>query len=115
MVAKDTKNEYVEVNRIWNAGDVIEIIYSLEKEFVRYTGSEQLEDYERYALFYGPYLMALKSESEEDVPVLDVDSRTLDITENGESVEILINEKQKFVPYIKIRDDQKFCCFPAYK
>lgn len=115
LIAKDNRNEYAEINRIWTAGDVIEITYSLEKEFVRYTGSEQLEDHERYALFYGPYLMALKGEFEEEVPILDVDLNTLDITENEDTFEIFINEKQKFVPYIKVRDDQKFCCFPAYK
>lgn len=115
LIAKDKKSEYVEVNRIWTVGDIIEITYSLKKEFIRYTGCEQLEDHERHALFYGPYLMALTGEFDEDVPILDINSEKCDITEREDTFEITINERQKFVPYIKIRDDQKFCCFPAYK
>ncbi len=105
---------YAAMQRVWTAGDQIAVTFAPEIRTVCYTGIEQPEDgTKRYALFYGPYLMALTDVPEGIVPHLDIRADALDLKKREDGV-LTANEDIKFVPYWMIQDDTAFNCFPAY-
>jgi DUF1680 family protein len=50
---------YVSLNRTWTTGDTIQFTLPMELKLTRYTGLDKIEGHERFALEYGPILMAL--------------------------------------------------------
>ncbi len=107
--------DYESIEREWKDGDTVVVTFRPEYRISRYTGAEQLEsNAPRYALLYGPYLMALVG-SEEDVPTLNVDPMELKVRKVKDSIVIKLEGKMKFVPYYEIGDAVKLCVFPAFK
>ncbi len=105
---------YETLQRVWTTGDRMTVTFVPEIRTVCYTGVEQPEDgQKRYALFYGPYLMALVDVPEGSIPHLDILADSLDLEKREDGV-LTINENIKFVPYWMIQDDTTFNCFPAY-
>ena len=109
-----TCGTYATVQKVWTAGDTITVTFVPEIRTVCYTGIEQPEDgQKRYAMFYGPYLMALTDVPEGTIPHLDICVSTLK-PEKSENGVLIVNENAKFVPYWMIQEDTAFSCFPAY-
>lgn len=105
---------YETLQRAWSAGDRIIMTFVPEIRTLCYTGVEQPEDgKKRYALFFGPYLMALTDVSEGSIPQLDISVSALE-TEKGTDGILTVNKEAKFVPYWMIQEDTTFNCFPAY-
>ncbi len=105
---------YATLQRVWTAGDRITVTFTPEIRTVCYTGIEQPEDgQKRYALFYGPYLMALTDVPEGSIPRLDIRVSALKPEKREDGV-LTVNENAKFVPYWMIEDETTFNCFPAY-
>ena len=78
----------------------------------KYTGLNQDEDYDRYALMYGPLLMALVGESHIDLPPEElVENLTLNYKGN---LQFPVNGMQntKYVPYFLIGEEH-FTCYPT--
>ena len=60
-IATGKPGTYVTVNRQWRKGDVISFTLPMDYKMTKYTGLEQSPNHERYALEYGPILMAYVS------------------------------------------------------
>lgn len=50
---------YVTLDRTWSTGDTIRFTLPMELKLTRYTGLDQIAGHERFALEYGPVLLAL--------------------------------------------------------
>jgi DUF1680 family protein len=50
---------YVTLDRDWSTGDAITFTLPMEFRLTRYTGADKIEGHERFALEYGPVLLAL--------------------------------------------------------
>jgi DUF1680 family protein len=50
---------FVTLNRRWSTGDTVRFTLPMELKLTRYTGLDKIEGYERFALEYGPVLLAL--------------------------------------------------------
>lgn len=50
---------YVTLDRRWSTGDAIRFTLPMELKLTRYTGLDKIEGHERFALEYGPVLLAL--------------------------------------------------------
>ena len=111
-----TCGTYATLQRVWTVGDTITVTFVPEIRTVCYTGIEQPDDGTmRYAMFYGPYLMALTEVPEGGIPRLNtrVSDLELEKREDG-ALTVKGNAGLKFVPYWSIPDDTTFCCFPSY-
>ncbi len=107
--------EFVAVSRIWQAGDQIEIIFSPRLRCVRYTGAEQSDDgAPRYALVYGPYLLACVDYEGEDIPRLQARADELHWQKNGQVIKLISHPQLRFIPYYTVADGQRFCCYPVF-
>jgi DUF1680 family protein len=106
---------FITLNRTWKKGDTITFNLPYALKAVPYTGFDQAETGERYCLFYGPVLLALKgSFDEKDIPRIALDPR-----DPGKGLEsrgdIRFGLKDKtgweFIPYYAVQDEV-FTCFP---
>jgi len=69
---------YVALSQKWNNGDKITFVLPMDFRLTKYTGEEQFPDRDRYALEYGPILMAyVNMKGEKDNLTLSVDSKKL--------------------------------------
>lgn len=50
---------YVTLDRTWSTGDTVRFTLPMQLKLTRYEGLDQIEGHERYALEYGPVLLAL--------------------------------------------------------
>jgi DUF1680 family protein len=50
---------FVTLNRRWSTGDTVRFTLPMELKLTRYTGLDKIEGHERFALEYGPVLLAL--------------------------------------------------------
>ena len=115
-------DSFVSISRNWAAGDQITVIFTPERRLVRYTGAEQMRDGvptppgdPRYALFCGPYLMALTGDYKVEVPILRADPRGLEaVVEGRDLITVPVDDRLRFVPYHLV-DREKFCVYVAYK
>ena len=110
---------YLSLDRTWSEGDTISFTLPIGFTTVKYTGLEQIEgNYDRYALMYGPMLMALQGDlsGPGGVPQITVapdDLPGLLTPVEGNPLEYNITgyPRYKYMPYWKI-EDQPFTCFP---
>jgi hypothetical protein len=59
QAATGQPGSYVTLDRAWATGDTIAFALPMEFRLSRYTGLDKIEGHERYALEYGPVLLAL--------------------------------------------------------
>ncbi len=110
---------YLELTRKWSNGDVVGFTLPVGFSTVRYSGLDQVEgNHDRYALKYGPVLMALCGDltgpggvprlatSAKDLPHLlePVAGRPLEFT-------IRKHPRYRYAPYWMV-DQETFTCFP---
>ena len=121
---------YLPIEKIWqgNAIHTIEFELPFGWKSTKYTGIEQLAGYERYALEYGPLLMAAVSDATE----LNQGENYLDLFKlklnPGDFNSWLIEDKDKnstrykikdhdnlsYMPYFEVETDSYFTCYPLY-
>jgi DUF1680 family protein len=108
---------YVTLSREWKTGDAISFTLPMDFRMTRYTGEERNPKHERYALEYGPILMAYVSmngqkdnlkfpiSAEKLIKSLKtVVGKPLHFTVNG-------NNDFEYMPYLEVQDEP-FTCFP---
>jgi len=109
---------YVAIDRTWSTGDRIQFRLPMELKLTRYTGIDKIEGHERYALEYGPILMALVGE----------DDAMLKLTAAQKAEDILARIKEdplrplhfsieghpnlSYIPYWQVLTE-RFTCFPV--
>ena len=115
----ETPGSYLALERTWSDGDTIAFTLPIGFTPIRYTGLDQIPgNYDRYALMYGPVLMALVGDLEgpggvpriaaapEDLP--DLLSR---VGESSLEHHIRGYPGYRYRPYWQI-DTEPFTCFP---
>ena len=108
---------YVTLDRQWNNGDAISFTLPMNFRMTKYDGEERDLNHKRYALEYGPLLMAYVSMKGQPGNIMltispdklikslkAVDGKPLHFTVNG-------NSDFEYMPYFEVQDEQ-FTCFP---
>jgi DUF1680 family protein len=109
---------YVTLDRTWSTGDTVAFTLPMQLKLSRYTGLDKIEGHERFALEYGPILLAL----------IGSDSATLKVPGGRRPEEILKRIKQdpdrplhfmidghpeyKYIPYWQVVTEP-FTCYPV--
>ncbi len=109
---------YAVIDRAWKTGDVVRFKLPMQLKLTRYIGLDKLEGHERYALEYGPVLMAL----------IGSDSAALNVTGGRGVNDILTKIKEDpyrplhfsiegypefaYIPYWQVITEP-FTCYPV--
>ncbi len=108
---------YVTLDRTWSTGDTIRFTLPMQLKLTRYTGLDQIEGHPRFALEYGPVLLAL------------VGSDSAVLTASGARPETILDRLQpdpfrplhfnidghpqfRYIPYWQVLTEP-FTCFPV--
>jgi len=108
---------YVSLSQTWKNGDKISFILPADFRLTKYTGEEQLPDRERFALEYGPILMAyVNMKGEKDNLALTMDPKKLIKNlkpVSGKPLHFTLNGNNDFeyMPYFEVQSEP-FSCFP---
>ena len=117
LAASGKPGSYVVLDRTWRSGDTISFTLPVAFRLTRYTGMDKIEGHERYALEYGPILMAI--EDSEDARLLARGTNAEDFLKQltpsfGRPLhfEIAGNQQHHYAPYFAIKNDP-FTCYPV--
>jgi len=108
---------YVTLSRAWKTGDAISFTLPMEFKMTRYTGEERDPKHERYALEYGPILMAYVSmDGQKENLTLPVSAEKLIKSLKGVAGKPLhftvnANNSFEYMPYLEVQDES-FTCYP---
>jgi DUF1680 family protein len=109
---------YVTLDRSWRTGDAISFTLPMDFRVNRYTGMEAAGQ-AQYALEYGPILMALAGEVDEQggatVRAAAADLPKLLRPKAGQPLHFAIDgdARYEYLPYWQVVADQLFTCYPA--
>jgi DUF1680 family protein len=109
-----TPGTYLTLDREWAAGDTIAFTLPMAFRFTKYTGADQVAGHERYAIEYGPFLMAAVglADSELLAPglpgIMDLAARFHKVPEHP--LHYTIGEVE-IMPYFQVTSES-FSCFP---
>ncbi len=116
--ATGSAGSYVTLDRVWRTGDTISFTLPMDFRMTRYTGAEA-SGQERYALEYGPILMALVGDVDEQGGAT-VRAASSDLVKRlrpkaGQQLHFAIDgdPRYEYLPYWQVVADQLFTCFPA--
>ncbi len=118
--AQGTPGSFISLTRTWSDNDTISFTLPIGFTPVKYTGLDQIDgNYDRYALLYGPILMALQGNlsGPGGVPQIAVDPDDLPglltpVAGNQLEYRITGYPGYKYMPYWKL-DTESFTCFPV--
>ncbi len=117
VAATGQPGSYVTLDRRWSNGDTIAFRLPMELRLTRYTGLDRIEGHERFALEYGPVLMALTGS--DNAALKAAGGKHSDILRQVKPdpfrpLQFLIDGHPGYVymPYWKVLD-QPFTCFPV--
>jgi hypothetical protein len=118
-IATGKPGQYITLNRTWTAGDAVSFELPLAFKLTRYTGMEEVAAGGRYALEYGPILMALTGGMENAAGTIPLALNPDALLETlmpipGMPLHFAINgdPKLKYIPYWEVADEN-FTCFPV--
>jgi hypothetical protein len=113
-----TSGSYVTLDRLWSTGDTVHFTLPVELRLTQYAGLDKIEGHERFALEYGPILLAL----------IGSDSATLSVRGGRRHEDILHRIKQDpdrplhftveghpeltYIPYWQVLAEP-FTCYPV--
>jgi uncharacterized protein len=116
-VISGNPGSYATLDRQWKNGDVISFTLPMGFRMTRYAGAEYEAEHERYALEYGPVLMAyvsMKGQKESQAlsaapeklikSLKTISGKPLHFTVNG-------NTDFEYMPYMEVQDEP-FTCYP---
>jgi hypothetical protein len=109
---------YALLDRTWANGDRVSFVLPMDFRLTRYTGVDQIPGSERYALEYGPILLAAVGPLDKNM--------SIHLTQNPRAVQDWLKPKPgqplhftvegqpglEFLPYWQV-EDQAFTCFPS--
>ena len=109
---------YVVLDRAWAEGDIASFTLPAALSVERYTGVDQIPDHERYAVSFGPILLAAVGAPEIRLRLENV-KQPEDLLKHlkpkpGQPLHYLVenNPGVEFMPYWQV-DKEPFNCFPA--
>ncbi len=115
---KGAPGSYVNITRLWNDGDLISFTLPMDFKITKYTGQETEAGYERYALEYGPILMAyvsLKEQKDRIILPSGPDRLIKNLTPvTGKPLHFRVsgNSDFEYMPYLEVQEEQ-FSCYPC--
>jgi DUF1680 family protein len=116
--AKGTPGCYVALDRKWSEGDVIQFRLPIALYAERYTGLDQIPGHTRFAVSYGPILLAAVGAPEVRLRLDDV-KEPADLEKrlkpkSGQPLHFTVENTAgiEFMPYWLV-DQEPFNCFPA--
>ena len=116
-VASGKPGTYVVLDRTWNDGDTISFTLPMAFKLTHYEGAERVKGQERYALEYGPILLALVGPMDEKQGA-QLALRPKDLVKNLKAqpehplhFTIAGDTDHKYIPYWQVAD-QVFTCYP---
>ncbi len=118
LAATGRPGSYVVLDRTWAKGDTITFKLPAELRVVRYTGWTQIPEHDRFAVLYGPILLAAVGAPE--VRLLGVEAKhpesLIDLLQQQPDHPLHYTVKKnpgiEYMPYWQV-DQQPFNCFPA--
>jgi len=119
LQAQGKPGSYVVITRRWQDGDEIRYRLPFAWKMSLYEGAEQVAGYQRYALEYGPLLMAFVGalDAEHHLP-LAVEPYALiaDLQPSGSPrhFRLVSQPEVELVPYLEIKPGTSFTCFPLF-
>ena len=109
---------YVTLERTWSGGDTITFRLPMDFKLTRYTGVDQIAGHERYALEYGPILLALMGSSDAKL-VVRGGQRQEDLVKQlkpkpGQPLHFILDgdAAHEYMPYWEVPYKQSFTCYP---
>jgi DUF1680 family protein len=117
--AVGTPGRYVTLARLWSQGDTISFVLPIALKLTRYAGLDQISGRDRYALQYGPLLMAAQGVSETEL-VIQGSASPLELTtrlqpQKDQPLHFTAPLLETvWVPYFEVKDEA-FSCFPIMK
>lgn len=117
--AQGTPGSYVTLDRTWSPGDVISFVLPMAFKMTRYSGVDQIAGRERFALEYGPLLLAALGAAETEILLrlaanpLELGGRLQPIKDEPLHFTMPFDPsaETKFVPYFEVAAES-FSCFP---
>jgi len=118
LAVTGTPGTYVSINRKWSDNDKITFTLPMSFTTVKYTGLDQINgNLDRFALLYGPILLALEGPlaGPDKVPLLASTAKNLPgllipLPDNPLQFNIKGYSKYRYVPYWQVSGN--FTCFP---
>jgi len=119
-IATGNPGTFLTLDRKWKNGDVISFSLPMEFKLSKYMGAERIASMDRYALEYGPLLMALVGK-EGQKEILSMKSNPEKLIKelkpiDGKPVHFAIegNPDLEYLPYLEVKDEA-FTCYPEIK
>jgi len=108
---------YVALDRTWKPGDTVSFTLPAGFRFTRYTGMDQIEGHERYALEYGPILLAIVGADDAQFRTSGPSAQSLSSQLKavlGQPLHFAIDGYPDYrcMPYCAIKEET-FTCFPV--
>jgi DUF1680 family protein len=110
---------YATLDRTWKSGDTISLTLPMDFRMTRYTGVDQQPGQPRFALEYGPILMALIGAVDESGGA-GLSSAAADLPKRlrpsaGQPLHFAIegDPARQYLPYWQVAADQLFTCYPV--
>jgi DUF1680 family protein len=105
---------YITLSRRWSEGDAIAFTLRMAFKLTRYEGIERNPAHERFALEYGPLLMAIVGGQQEAVLAMrpeEIISRLRPQANHPLHFTIAGDGQHEYLPYWQVQDEV-FSCFP---
>jgi DUF1680 family protein len=115
-VATGSPGTYVSLDRTWSAGDQISFTVPIRLKLTRYEGANQVPGHERYALEYGPFLLAAVGANEITLEARPEEllRQLTPIPDRPLHFKLAGNDLLEYMPYWQIKE-QPFSCFPLIR
>jgi DUF1680 family protein len=115
-VATGIPGSYATLDQLWSHGDVISFVLPMSFKLTQYTGVDQIAGRERYALEYGPLLMAAVGAAERELVILNAVSpmELVQQLQPGKDQPLHFTAPlmdTMWIPYFEV-DTESFSCFP---
>jgi DUF1680 family protein len=118
LAATGSAGRYVTLDKTWSDGDTISFTLPMKLKLTRYKGSDQIAGRHRYALEYGPILLAAVGSTDLTLK-MEKGSRPEDLVvqlipkpDQPLHFSIAQNHEIEYMPYWQVAD-QPFTCFPV--
>ncbi len=117
-VSSGKAGTYVNLDRTWSDGDEIAFVLPIAFKLTRYEGVDQIAGHSRYALEYGPFLLAAVGSSEAILKVKNGSSteefmrQLVPTSDQHLRFRVAENDAVEYIPYWQVKDEQ-FTCFPV--
>jgi DUF1680 family protein len=117
FAATGKPGSFVVLDRTWKSGDSVAFTLPTGFRLTRYTGMDQIEGHERYALEFGPILLAVVGTDDARLHTLGGPAQSLTgqlKAVPGEPLHFAVegNAEHRYVPYYAIKEET-FTCFPV--